>query len=42
VRSDPGIYPGDEVKKKLFVMATPDDKVMRNLNRLWTRVKAQR
>jgi len=42
VRNDPGIYPSDEVKKKLFVMQIPDDKAMRNLNRLWTRIKAQR
>lgn len=42
VRADPGIYPTDEVKKKLFVLQTPDDKQMRNINRLWTRIKAQR
>ncbi len=42
LRTDPGIYPSDEVKQKLFVLKTPDDKVMRNLNRLWTRIKAQR
>lgn len=42
VRTDPGIYPSDEVKQKLFVMETPDDKQMRDLNRRWTRIKAQR
>lgn len=42
LRTDPGIYPSDEVKQKLFVLKTPEDKVMRNLNRLWTRIKAQR
>jgi putrescine transport system substrate-binding protein len=42
LRTDPGIYPSDEVKKKLFVLKTPDDKVMRKINRLWTRIKAQR
>lgn len=42
VRADPGIYPSEEVKAKLFVMETPDDKQLRNLNRLWTRIKAQR
>ena len=42
VRTDPGIYPSDEVKQKLFVLETPDDKQMRDLNRRWTRIKAQR
>lgn len=42
VRADPGIYPSKEVKAKLFVMTTPEDKQLRNLNRLWTRIKAQR
>ncbi len=42
LRSDPGIYPTPEVKAKLFVMATPSDKEMRSLNRLWTRIKAER
>lgn len=42
VRADPGIYPSAEVKGKLFAMATPNDKQLRNLNRLWTRIKAQR
>jgi putrescine transport system substrate-binding protein len=42
VRTDPGIYPSAEVKQKLFVMETPNDKQMRDLNRRWTRIKAQR
>jgi putrescine transport system substrate-binding protein len=42
VRSDPGIYPSDEVKGRLFALATPSDKEIRTLNRLWTRIKAQR
>jgi len=42
VRSDPGIYPSDEVKGRLFALATRSDKEIRNLNRLWTRIKAQR
>jgi putrescine transport system substrate-binding protein len=42
LRTDPGIYPSDEVKQKLFVLKTPDEKTMRKLNRLWTRIKAQR
>lgn len=42
VRTDPGIYPSDEVKKKLFVLKTPSDKEQRDLNRRWTRIKAER
>lgn len=42
VRTDPGIYPSAEVKQKLFAMETPDDKQMRDLNKRWTRIKAQR
>ena len=42
VRNDPGIYPSDEVKGRLFALATRSDKEIRNLNRLWTRIKAQR
>lgn len=42
VRADPGIYPSAVVKEKLFAMATPNDKQLRHLNRLWTRIKAQR
>jgi len=42
VRNDPGIYPSEEVKGHLFSLTTPSDKEIRNLNRLWTRIKAQR
>ena len=42
VRTDPGIYPSDEVKAKLFALATHDDKGLRKLNRVWTRIKANR
>lgn len=42
LRTDPGIYPPEDVKQALFTLQTPSDKVMRKMNRLWTRVKAQR
>jgi len=42
VRDDPGIYPSEAVKAKLFVLKTPTDKQQRTLNRLWTRIKAER
>ena len=42
LRNDPGIYPPAAVKAKLFVTATQDDKTLRQLNRLWTRIKSQR
>lgn len=42
VRSDPGVYPSEAVKKKLFVLKTPTDKDQRKLNNLWTRIKAER
>jgi putrescine transport system substrate-binding protein len=42
VRDDPGIYPPETVKTKLFVLKTPSDKEQRNLNNRWTRIKAER
>jgi putrescine transport system substrate-binding protein len=42
LRDDPGIYPNAEVKARLFVPAERSDKELRNMNRLWTRIKAQR
>jgi putrescine transport system substrate-binding protein len=42
VRNDPGVYPSAEVKTKLFVIKTPDDRELRDLNRRWTRIKAER
>lgn len=42
MRSDPGIYPTPEVRARLFVPAQRSDEELRNLNRIWTRVKAQR
>jgi len=42
VRSDPGVYPAPEIRARLYVPAQHSDKELRTLNRLWTRVKAQR
>jgi putrescine transport system substrate-binding protein len=42
VRDDPAVYPTDEVKKRLFVLAERADKDLRSINRVWTRLKANR
>ncbi len=42
LRDDPGIYPPAAVKAQLFVPNERSDREIRNLNRRWTRVKAQR
>ncbi len=42
LRNHPGIYPTAEVKQKLFVLKERSDKEIRNINRLWTRIKANR
>ena len=42
LRNDPYIYPDDDMRKKLFVPAERSDKETRTLNRLWTRIKANR
>jgi putrescine transport system substrate-binding protein len=42
VREDPAIYPPNEVKKRLFTQAERSDRELRELNRLWTRIKANR
>lgn len=42
VRNDPGIYPSEAVKAKFIALETPTDKQQRNMNRLWTRIKAER
>jgi len=42
LRDDPGIYPPAEVKARLFVPSDRSDRQIRDLNRRWTRVKAQR
>jgi len=42
LRDDPGIYPPAEVKARLFVPNERSDREIRDLNRRWTRIKAQR
>jgi putrescine transport system substrate-binding protein len=42
VRQDPGVYPSPETRAKLFTLKEPSDKEMRELNRIWTRLKANR
>ncbi|TPK60126.1 polyamine ABC transporter substrate-binding protein [Mesorhizobium sp. B2-4-19] len=38
VAKDPGVFPPDDVKAKLFVVENNDAKLLRQQNRLWTRV----
>jgi putrescine transport system substrate-binding protein len=40
VRNNPGIYPSDAVRQKLFVLKERSDKEIREINRMWTRTKA--
>lgn len=42
LRNHPGIYPDQSVKQNLFVLQQRSDKEIRNINRLWTRIKANR
>lgn len=42
VRQDPGIYPSAETRAKLITLEEPTDKETRELNRIWTRLKANR
>jgi putrescine transport system substrate-binding protein len=42
LRNDAGIYPSDAVKTRLFVPNERSDREIRELNRRWTRIKAQR
>ncbi|MBO8085332.1 MULTISPECIES: polyamine ABC transporter substrate-binding protein [unclassified Marichromatium] len=42
LREDPGIYPPAEVKARLFVPNQRSDREIRDLNRRWTRLKANR
>ncbi len=39
IRNNPGIYPSEQTRKKLLVLKTPEEKNVRNMTRLWTRVK---
>ena len=40
LRKDPGVYPSPEVKERLFIPSERTDREIRNLNRLFTRLKA--
>ncbi|MBK1719560.1 polyamine ABC transporter substrate-binding protein [Thiocystis violacea] len=42
LREDPEIYPPAEVKARLFVPSERDEREIRTLNRMWTRLKANR
>ena len=42
LRDDAGIYPPTEVKQRLFVPNERTERQIRDLNRRWTRIKAQR
>jgi len=42
LRTDPGIYPSPEMRARLFVSLERSDREIRALNRLWTRLKANR
>lgn len=42
LRNDPGIYPPPAAKARLFVPPERSDREIRDLNRRWTRIKAQR
>ena len=39
IRLDPGIYPPPATRHKLFAMPTPSERQLREMNRLWTRIK---
>ncbi len=42
LRDDPEIYPPANLKARLFVPSERSDREIRTLNRLWTRLKADR
>jgi putrescine transport system substrate-binding protein len=39
IANNPGVYPSDEVMKRLFTNTSPDDKLQRVMTRQWTKVK---
>jgi putrescine transport system substrate-binding protein len=39
ITGNPGVYPSDEVMGRLFTDTTNDDKLQKQVTRLWTRVK---
>jgi putrescine transport system substrate-binding protein len=38
LRSDPNVYPTQELSKRLFVTTTKDQALLRDVNRQWTKV----
>ncbi len=42
LRNHPGIYPSDAVRDKLIVLKERNDKEIRQINRMWTRLKTNR
>lgn len=42
LRDDPGVYPPEEVRRRLFAPEERSSGELRRLNRLWTRIKAGR
>jgi putrescine transport system substrate-binding protein len=42
ILNDPGVYPTPEVMKRLFTITSPDDKLQKQVTRLWTKVKTGR
>lgn len=42
ILNDPGVYPSDEVMKRLFVNTVYDNKTQRIVTRLWTQIKSRR
>ena len=39
ILADTGVYPNAEGMKRLFTTTSPDDKLQKQITRLWTRVK---
>ncbi len=42
ITNDPGVYPSDDVMKRLFVNTVYDNKTQRIVTRLWTQIKSNR
>jgi putrescine transport system substrate-binding protein len=42
IRNDAGIYPPQETRQRLIVLKTPGERQIRDMNRIWTRVKTGR
>ena len=42
IRTDPGIYPSQDVLKKLYTFPDLDPKTQRAMTRSWTKIKSGR